>query len=166
MKRLFYAGFVLLTGLAAGPIAHAHEFKIGDLEIIHPVARPTMGAAANSAVYFTIKNDGEADVLIDVYGPDADAVELHASVMEGEVMTMQHLAEGIEIPAMGEVHLSPGGDHVMLTGLAKPLNVYDTFPLTLVFQKAGAIEIEVYVVDPADLGDDMNHDMDGDMDDN
>jgi periplasmic copper chaperone A len=166
MKRLLLAGLVLLTGLAVGPTAHAHEFKIGDLEIIHPVARPTMGAAANSAVYFTIKNEGEADVLIDVYGPDADAVELHASVMEGEVMTMQHLEEGIEIPAMSEVRLSPGGEHVMLTGLAAPLNVYDTFPLTLVFKNAGAIEVEVYVVDPADLGDEMEHDMDGDMDNN
>jgi copper(I)-binding protein len=121
-----------------------------------------MGAAANSAVYLTIHNAGETDVLIDVYGPDADAVELHESVMEGEVMTMRHLEEGLEIPTGGDAELATGGHHVMLMGLAEPLHVGDTFPLILVFEKAGAIEVEVHVVDPGELGGDMGGDMDHD----
>jgi copper(I)-binding protein len=158
MKHIWLAGLVLLAALAVNRAAHAHEYKVGDLEIIHPVARPTMGAAANSAVYLTIHNAGETDVLIDVYGPDADAVELHESVMEGEVMTMRHLEEGLEIPTGGDAELATGGHHVMLMGLAEPLHVGDTFPLILVFEKAGAIEVEVHVVDPGELGGDMDHD--------
>jgi len=162
MTHPIFASLLLAAALAFGQAAHGHEYKEGDLEIIHPVARPTMGAAANSAVYLTIHNEGEADVLIDVYGPDADAVELHESVMEGEVMTMQHLEEGLEIPAGGDAELASGGHHVMLMGLAEPLHVGDTFPLTLVFEKAGAIEVEVHVVDPGELGGDMGGDMDHD----
>jgi hypothetical protein len=162
MQRFVPIGLVVLAVLAGGRAAQAHEFKIGDIEIIHPVARPTMGAAANSAVYLTIRNDGAADVLVDINGPDADKVELHASVMDSDVMTMRHLDEGLEIPANGEIHLSPGGNHIMLMGLAEPLNVYDRFNLTLVFENAGSIEIEVYVVDPAELEGEMDHDMESD----
>jgi hypothetical protein len=158
MKHIWLAGLVLLAALAVNRAAHAHEYRIGDLEIIHPVARPTMGAAANSAVYLTIRNEGEADVLIDVHGPQADAVDLHTSVMEGEVMTMRPLEDGLEIPPGGEVELVSGGHHVMLMGLAEPLRVGDTFPLTLVFERAGAIEVEVHVVHPDELGGDMDHD--------
>lgn len=163
MQRIVLTGLVILAALAGGRAALAHEFKIGDIEIIHPVARPTMGAALNSAVYLTIRNDGEADTLVEIYGPDADKVELHESVMDGDVMTMQHLEDGIEIPANGEIHLSPGGNHIMLMGLAEPLNVYDTFNLTLVFEKAGSVEVEVYVVDPAELESVTDHDTDHDM---
>jgi hypothetical protein len=143
-----------------GAVAEAHEYQVGDIEIVHPVARPTMGAAANTAVYFTIKNGGEADVLIDASGPEADKIEVHESVMEDGVMKMQHLAGGLEVPAMGEVQLMPGGYHVMLIGVAEPLHVGDMFPLTLVFQNAGSLEVEVKVVDPSELGGEMDHEMD------
>jgi len=165
MQKLLLIGLVALAVASGAQTASAHEFKIGDLEIIHPVARPTMGSALNSAVYLTIRNDGsEPDTLVVAYGPKADKIELHESVMEDDVMKMQHFEEGIEIPANGEVHLSPGGEHIMLMGLAEPLNVYDTFAMTLVFENAGSIDIEVYVVDPSDLEGDMDHGMDENTD--
>ncbi len=61
------------------------------------------------------------------------------------VMQMRQLANGLPIPAGGSVALKPGGYHVMLIGLKKPLKAGDTFPLMLTFEKAGNISITVSV---------------------
>ena len=157
MMRLLLAGLIGVVMLA-GETAWAHDYEIGDLTIVHPVARPTMGAAANSAVYLTIHNDGEDDVLIDVEGPAANAVELHTTIEEDGILKMRHLGDGLEIPADSEVELAAGGHHVMLMGLADPLEYGDEFTITLIFEKAGRIDIDVMVVDLKDLGDGMDHD--------
>ncbi len=138
--------------------AWAHDYVVGDLTIIHPVARPTMGAAANSAVYLTIQNTGGDDVLIDVEGPDADAVALHTTIEEDGIMKMRHLEDGLAIPADSEVVLAAGGHHVMLMGLAEQLGYGDEFQITLIFEKAGRIDIDVMVVDLKDLGEGMEYD--------
>lgn len=135
--------------------AFAHEYTVGSLEIVHPVARPSMGAAANSAVYLTVHNDGDEDRLVGVASDVADRVELHTTVMEDGVLKMQALEDGVVVPADGDLMLETGGDHVMLMGLAEPLAVGDVFTLTLEFEHAGAIDIEVEVVDPSQLGEAM-----------
>ena len=156
--RLAVAGFALLALLTVGQTSQADDHKVGDLTIVHPVARPTMGVAANSVVYLTIRNEGEADVLIDVDGPEAESVSLHTSIMEDGIMTMRPLDNGLEIPANGDVELVSGGHHVMLRGLAEPLEYGDQFKMTLVFEKAGRIEVDVFVVHLENLGGEMDHD--------
>ncbi|MEM7123836.1 MAG: copper chaperone PCu(A)C [Pseudomonadota bacterium] len=136
--------------------ALAHDFEHGDLKVVHPVARPSMGAAANSAVYMTIENVGAADRLVGVSSDVAERVELHTTVLEDGVLKMQELEEGIVVPASDNATLETGGNHVMLMGLDEPLRVDDKFMLTLEFEEAGPVDVEVYVVHPDELGEAMH----------
>lgn len=110
-----------------------------------PFARASAGPVKNGAAFLTLKNGGgEADRLIAARAPVADRVELHTHLHENGVMKMRQV-EAIEIPAGGMAMLKPGGDHVMLMGLKAPLQEGGSFPLTLVFEKAGEITIDVTI---------------------
>jgi len=65
--------------------------------------------------------------------------------MDGNVMRMREVEKGLEIPAGGSVTLAPGGFHLMMTGLKGPLKQGTSVPLTLVFEKAGRIDVELAV---------------------
>jgi periplasmic copper chaperone A len=71
--------------------------------------------------------------------------------MAGMVMQMRPVA-GIDIPAGQPVSLKPGGEHIMLLGLAQPLHEGQTFPLTLTFEKAGSRAVTVTVKKPGAAG--------------
>ena len=108
--------------------------------------------AANTragAAFLVIHNAGaEADRLIDAQSDVAMRVELHTHKDNGQgVMQMMHVPEGFEIPAGGDQVLQRGGDHVMFMGLTAPWEQGQTIPLTLVFEKAGEITLDV----PVDL---------------
>jgi copper(I)-binding protein len=97
-------------------------------------------------------------VLVSANSPIAAKAELHTHVMLGEVMKMQQV-ESVAIPAGGDVKFAPGGNHVMLFGLKKPLVAGEYFPLTLVFEKSGAVDVEVKVEQdaPAPSAEHMDH---------
>lgn len=101
----------------------------------------------NSAAYLRIKNRGGADRLLRVESNIAQAVELHESMMENDIMTMRPVSF-IEIPAGGEVELKPGGLHIMLIGLNEALMPGAKVQLTLVFEKAGNLTVEAEVRAP------------------
>src|SRR3546814_9738821 len=82
--------------------------------------------------------------LVATEGEVAERVELHTHTMDGNVMQMRRV-EFVEIPAQGEAALQPGGIHIMLIGLKQPLREGERFPLTLTFEKAGAVTVEVAV---------------------
>ncbi|MEZ4767343.1 MAG: copper chaperone PCu(A)C [Caldilineales bacterium] len=106
-------------------------------------------AGMNSAVYMVLANGSATpDRLVSAAADVAGAVEIHETVMDGDVMRMQQLTDGIEIPANGQVELKPGGLHVMLIGLARDLNPGETFPVTLQFEQAGAVTVEAEVRQP------------------
>lgn len=108
-----------------------------------------MGSSMNSAVYMMLANPGDSpDRLLSAAADVAGAVEIHESTMDGDVMHMQQVAGGIEIPANGQVELKPGGLHVMLIGLTRDLNPGETFPVTLQFEQAGAVTVEAEVRQP------------------
>ena len=108
-----------------------------------------MGMAGTGAVFMVLKNKGgEADRLVGGQTDVAKVVEIHETVMKGEVMKMQMLANGLEVPAKGEVLLKPGGYHVMLIGMTRDLKVGDTFSLDLQFEKSGTITVEPEVREP------------------
>jgi copper(I)-binding protein len=155
LDRLFSQGSPFMmqrTAIVAGVLwaivsaaAVAHELKRGDLLIDHPWARATIGNVQNGAAYMTITTDGqETDRLVGVEGDVADRVELHSHTMEEGVMKMRPV-EAVEIAPGRPTVLQPGGLHVMLIGLRAPLVEGEYFPLTLVFERAGAIEVEVEV---------------------
>jgi copper(I)-binding protein len=136
----------IAAATALSSAAMADEFKAGQLTIDHPWARPTIGSSKNSAAYMTLSNSGaSADKLLTVKSDAAEHVALHESRMDGEIMRMVPVKDGIEVPPHGAVELKPLGLHVMLMGLRKPLKEGEEFPMTLVFAKQGDVEVEVKV---------------------
>ncbi len=100
----------------------------------------------NSAVYLTINNqNNQGDGLIGANSDVAGGAEIHLSSMDAAgTMTMER-QDLVVIPAKDSIELAPGGLHIMLVILGKDLSVGDTFPVTLEFQRAGDITIEVEV---------------------
>ena len=132
--------------------ALAHGVKVGDLAIDHPWTRATPPGAPVSGGYMVIRNTGkEADRLIGGSAPFAGKLEIHEMAMDGDVMKMRQLADGLEIPAGGEVVLKPGGYHVMFIQMKQQLNKGESQKVMLRFEKAGEIEMDFDVQDPAQL---------------
>jgi copper(I)-binding protein len=108
-------------------------------------SRPTLGQSKTGAAYLVLHNHGsETDRLVAVATPVSSRVELHNHVMEGNVMRMVQVG-AIEVAPGSPTVLQPGGLHVMLFDVNRRLNAGDTFPMTLTFEKAGQIPIEVGV---------------------
>ena len=103
----------------------------------------------NSAIYLTIRNPGDrADQLISAQSEAAGATEMHLSKMDSAgIMTMER-QDHVPIPANDAVEFSPGGLHIMLVNLSQDLSIGDRFPITLEFEKAGDISVEVEVKQP------------------
>lgn len=139
MKLFSFAAAAALSLLAQTAIAH--EFKVGDLIIDHPMALETFQTAMTGAGYLSVTNSGtEEDRLIAVEA-DFPRVMLHTSVTTNDIVTMSEV-EGIAIPAGETITLEPGGFHVMFMGLnGDPFEVGETFPATLVFGKAGRLDV-------------------------
>ena len=132
------------TGLVfAETISHSQSF--GALRIEAPFARASASAAVKaSAAYFTLTNTGtRPDRLIAVTGDMARRVELHNIVQTDGVMTMVRIEDGVPLAPGTSVVFEPGGMHVMMMGLHAPLIEGDMLTVTLVFEKAGATEIQI-----------------------
>lgn len=125
--------------------------KAGDVAIEQPFARAT--PAKVGGVFMTLKNaGGTADKLVKAASPVAENVELHTHVKDGDAMRMRPV-ENIPVPAHGQTALEPGGYHVMLIGLKQPLKEGTQFPLTLTFEKAGTVTIQIPVMKAGSMGD-------------
>ena len=135
----------LLAALSAVP-ALALDYKLGAIEISRPWTRATPPTAQSGGGFLAITNSGSTpDRLIAAKSPAADKVEVHEMKMDGAVMRMRPVENGIEIPPGGSVELKPGGLHVMFMGLKAPFAKDAKVPLTLVFEKAGTVDIELPV---------------------
>jgi copper(I)-binding protein len=107
------------------------------------------GAGGTGAVFMTLLNEGsEPDRLISAQTDVADVVEIHETRMEGDVMKMRLLPEGLEVPAEGEVELKPGGYHIMLIGVKHDLEVGDNFTLVLDFATSDPLTVQAQVREP------------------
>lgn len=122
------------------------EVKLGELVIESPFARATPPGATVGAGYVTIRNTGTtADRLVSATFAIAERVEIHEMVESNSVMMMRELAGGLDIPAGGAAELKPGGTHLMLMGLKKPLVAGDSVKLKLKFEKAGEVDLDLGV---------------------
>lgn len=109
-------------------------------------SRPTIGQSTTGAVYFTLENTGAGDDrLVSVATPVAEKAMLHETTNDNGIMRMRHLMDGLTIGAGSSLALEPGGQHIMMIGMKRKLEKGETFPLTLTFEKAGAIVTEVAV---------------------
>ncbi|RME40924.1 MAG: copper chaperone PCu(A)C [Caldilineae bacterium] len=110
-------------------------------------ARSSPANAKMGVLYFTIRNaGGQDDALTGIETTVAQKVELHRSVHEGDAMKMEPVPGGrVTVPAGETVRFEPGGLHGMLVGLQTPLRAGDTFDITLHFEHAGAMTVQVEV---------------------
>ena len=131
-------------GLVASALA-ADMTKVGDITIHQPWARASLGNAPNSAAYMRLETTGaRADRLVSGSTPVATRVELHTHVMEGGVARMRPV-DAIKVAPDEPAVLEPGGMHLMLSGLTQKLDEGTTVPLTLVFEHAGEVTLDVPV---------------------
>jgi len=127
----------------------------GDMLISKPWARASAGMAkAGGAFMFIYNETGHDDTLLSAKADIAKKVELHTHTMEGGMMRMRQVPS-IPTPNGDTQMLQPGGYHVMFMGLHKPLVEGETFPLTLVFEKAGEITTTIEVMGADYKGDMM-----------
>lgn len=132
-----------VAALAAIP-AQARDITAGDLTILQPWTRAA-GANANGAAFMRLRNGGvQPDRLISASTPVARVVELHTVIREGDAMRMRPVQDIAVAPGQ-TVELRPGGFHVMLIGLNAPLAQGTRVPLTLRFERAGEVQVELAV---------------------
>ena len=152
------AATALLVGSALAQHA-SRTYKAGSLVIEAPWARATPAGARVAAGYVKITNTGQQpDRLIGGSLPVAGEVAIHAMSMTDGIMRMRRLAQGLEIESGKSVELKPGGHHLMFMGLRDGLKDKQTIKGTLVFEKAGSVEV-AYRVAPigAKSGGHMGH---------
>jgi periplasmic copper chaperone A len=121
-----------------------------DIQITNAWARATPGGAQAAAAYVTIESPA-GDRLTGVSTPAAQKADIHSMTNDNGVMKMRAI-DGLDLPAGQAVTLKPGGYHIMMTGLAKPLEEGQSFPLTLDFAKAGARQVTVTVERVGSMG--------------
>jgi len=134
MRTMFLLPALLLLAAAGDP----------SIQISHPWARASAGAARTGAAYVTITDLGAPDTLTGVSAPVADTVQVHETIDDNGTMKMRP-AGALALTPGKPLTMAPGGYHVMLMGLKAPLKAGDTFPLTLTFGHAAPQTVTVTV---------------------
>ena len=136
--------FFITTAFAlAVTAASAGDYKAGTLDISDPWSRATPKGSSVAAGYMKITNGGSTpDRLISGSSDVASKFEVHEMKMEKGVAKMRPVKGGLEIKPGETVELKPGSFHVMFVDLKKPLSAGDHFKATLVFEKAGTVNVD------------------------
>jgi copper(I)-binding protein len=146
MKRPF-----LTTALAALAMLTATVQAQTAPKVEAAWARPTVAGQGAGGGFLKITGGATADKLLSASADVSKAVELHTMEMDGNVMRMRQIP-AIDVPAGGTVELKPGGRHVMFMGLTQPLKAGTRFPLTLRFEKAGEVKVDMEIAAQAPGG--------------
>ncbi len=121
------------------------------VKVESPWARPTAQGQAAGGGFLRIVGGAAGDRLVSASSEIAGRVELHSMTMDGDVMRMRQV-DAIDVPAGKTVDLAPGGLHVMFLDLKAPLKTGSSIPLTLRFEKAGEVKVDVKVQTAAPAG--------------
>jgi copper(I)-binding protein len=142
MMRALLAGSLLAGALLTVAVLPAAASEGG---VVARQAWSRPAAAGGTGVgYVTLVNHGKADALIGAESSAAQKVELHETSMAGGVMKMAPETR-IPLPAGGEVRFAPGGRHLMLIGLKRPLHPGDRVPATLHFASGTTLHVDFAV---------------------
>jgi periplasmic copper chaperone A len=156
-------GILVALATALSSSAQAYDYKVGAIEIDRPWSRAVPKGATVAAGYLTIRNTGsEPDRLVSGSTPVAGKFEVHEMSMDNGVMRMRPVPDGVVIKAGETVVLKPQSFHIMMMGLKQPIEKGKPFKGSLVFEKAGAVEIDFTVeavgaTAPAATGHDAHH---------
>jgi periplasmic copper chaperone A len=143
MKQVLFF-FCLLFGFSNIVLADGIKFK--QLEIDDAWIKETPPNHPMTGGYLKIENNGYSDeVLIGVSADFAMKSEIHEMKMEGDVMKMRPLENGLVIPANGEVYLKPGGYHLMFMKLKQQMVPMDVHQVTLKFKYSGSVTLPMMV---------------------
>jgi copper(I)-binding protein len=143
----------LIAAAAAALTLSAHAQTAPKVEAAW--ARPTVQGQAGGGGFLKITGGSAGDRLVSASAGISKTVELHTMEMDGNIMRMRPI-DAIDVPAGKTVELKPGGMHVMFIGLTQTLKNGASFPLTLKFEKAGEVKVDVKVMTQAVTGGDMH----------
>jgi hypothetical protein len=146
MRRPVIALVVLVLAQFAAA-ANSAEPPSGRVSVSDAWARATPPGMAVAAVYLTLVGGRQADRLVGAETPRAAMAQIHV-VSDAAGMARMRQTEGVDVPARTSVKLAPQGTHIMLMELPRPLVAGDRFPLTLQFEHAGRIDVDVEVRAP------------------
>jgi len=143
---------IILVLMANSASLHAHEHKQakGKVAVENAWARATFALAKTGAVYLSIDNQSKSDLKllsVSVDSAVASEAQLHETLMQEEMMMMREAQNGFEIPAGTSLEFSPGGKHIMLMGLEKPLETDEQFILSLIFENNKVVRVPIEVKD-------------------
>ena len=146
ISSLFFALFISTASLFSQNLLAGNELPDKGVMMMNPWSRPAPPVAVNGAAYVSFHNMGpEQDKLIGARSDIADRVEIHDHIMENGLMKMHHIEDGLTLNSGEKVELEPGGKHLMLLGLNKPLVEGESFQIILQFENAGEKSIEVKI---------------------
>jgi copper(I)-binding protein len=118
------------------------------LTVTNAWSRSTPPVAKVGVVYFTLTNDtGKSDRLLKLSTSVAEKVEVHRTEVQDGIARMREVVV-LHVDARQTLEFKPGGMHVMLMGLRKPLVAGTAYELDLLFEVAGARKVKVLVRDP------------------
>ncbi len=143
--RLLLIILALTIGVAVNP-STASAQSAGPMVVTKPWARASILQSRPGVAYLTTRNNSaSADQLLGVTSPIANNVRIHTSSMSNGVMTMRSLPY-LRIEVGQEIKMQPGGMHLMLTGLRKPLREGAQLPLVLEFKTAGRLQVNAQIL--------------------
>ncbi|MEP1793048.1 copper chaperone PCu(A)C [Parasphingorhabdus sp.] len=144
MKFLIQAA---TAALLVATTAHAHDYKLAGLSVMHPKTFEKAAAVKVAGGYMTIENTSDTDdKLLEVRIQEVPRVELHLSETDANGVARMIKQDGIPVPAGETVTLKPGGLHVMLMGIGGSAYAEgDKINATLVFEKAGTLDVSFNV---------------------
>ncbi|MFT3727227.1 MAG: copper chaperone PCu(A)C [Terricaulis sp.] len=148
MRVVGFLFLVVLASCGAKPDAAGAQTLAGAthaISIDHAWAGVMPGGTDVGAGYLTVSNAGVADKLISASSPRAQMVMLHDMHMEGSMMVMRTAEGGMDVPAHGALTFSPGGAHLMFMGVTQPFAAGEQIPVTLTFEHAGAVTLNLPV---------------------
>ena len=142
MKWLLFLAAALLLALSLSNQTHA-QTSTNTITVEQAWARATPRGALTGAAYMTLINKGaSADRLLSATTPMADHVQFHKQTEDNGVSRMREI-KVVELERGTKVIFKPGEMHMMIVGLKQPLKEGQTFPLTLQFEKAGHVDVNV-----------------------
>jgi len=126
----------------------AVEYTSGNIVVSEPFARATAGPARVGGAFLKIHNNGnQTERLVAIVSPISDQASIHQSLEVNGIMKMRPI-DSLEIPPGEIVVLKPGSYHVMFMGLKGRLQKGTSFPIRLVFESGGRLNINVPVLGP------------------
>jgi copper(I)-binding protein len=145
MKRPFFVIVVFLITAAFNVQAYGQPSTQNAISVERPWARATPAGAKTGAAYMTLVNKGaSADRLVSATTSVAEKVKFHSVSEENGISRMREM-RSVDVAPGKNVTFSPGGMHIMLVGLKKPLKEGESVPMTLIFEKGGKVDVMLSV---------------------